>query len=183
MNGSNVFGLHSVFYFYGIEHLALNLSQYIREGMQNDELVYLYMLPELYEQFTAFLNTPIHESIRVCSNSEFILSYSEGGQTALRERIMQITGDAVSLGYSGVRMISQASRAIRETSCKEFLAWDQGLGAALENTRFSVLCIYDVSDLIQGENFIAREVFGQSLEDHSHILYQLHLQHLHSLRL
>ena len=55
LNLREVFGTHTTFYYYGEQHLLVNLYFYINEGIKNNELIYISMEEELYNKLLDFL--------------------------------------------------------------------------------------------------------------------------------
>ncbi|MFC4320070.1 Spo0E family sporulation regulatory protein-aspartic acid phosphatase [Litchfieldia salsa] len=44
----NIFGIHSTFYYYGREHLLINLLPYIKHGVDNNELVTVSLNKDIF---------------------------------------------------------------------------------------------------------------------------------------
>ena len=51
-----VFGKHSLFYYYGIHHLMINIHQYIKAGIENNEYICICMEDDLLSKLKLFLN-------------------------------------------------------------------------------------------------------------------------------
>lgn len=169
---SNVFGIHSTFYYYGNMHLFINMLKYIKQGVDNKELVYISMEHDLYNKLIEILqSTGIYgENVRFLSVKKFILSHKSGGLDNLRRVINAYTEDAIKEGYNGIRLIGQPTFAMQETSKEDFLNWELDLSSGFKDLNASIICIYDAYDYMHDENHIDEDVMNESLTTHTHIL-------------
>lgn len=176
----NIFGIHSTFYYYGIQHLFTSMYFYINKGIHNNELIYISMLEEMYIKLRAFLmkNNVSVEHIQFRPVKELILSSKNGGLNGLKEKINNICLEKEAEKYSGVRWIGQPTYAIQVTSQKDFLNWEINLNKALEDTNVSLICIYDAYDYMHEGIYINKEVIDKSLDTHSFILKDLGLEEI-----
>lgn len=178
LNLDEIWGIHSTFYYYGSQHLFVNLYQYIKQGIENNELVCVSMVDELYNNLLGTLKSEgIDDNvIKFCSVKELILSHKNGGVNNLKKKINSFINEASLKGYSGVRWIGQPTFAMQETSKEDFLNWEVDLSEAFENTKASLICIYDAYDYINNKYYIDEEVIKKSLDTHSHVLNKLVLK-------
>lgn len=174
----NIFGTHTTFYYYGYQHLFVNMYFYINEGIKNNELIYLFMEESIYNKLLIFLkinNVPI-EHIKFKTVKQLIKSNRHGGLAELKEQINNISLENEVKNYSGIRWIGQPSYAIQTNSQKDFLDFEKNLSEALNNTYASLLCIYDAYDYMHEGKFINETVIKESLDTHSHIFKNLVLE-------
>lgn len=145
---SNILGTHSTFYYYGNQHLFINMYFYIIEGIKNNELIYLFMEEVIYNELLEFLksNNLSLEHIKFKNVRKLIKGNREDGLGGLKEEIRKIGLDDEVQKYSGIRWIGQPSCAIRNNSEREFLEFEKNLTEALCNVNASLLCIYDAYD-------------------------------------
>lgn len=52
----NIFGIDSTFYYYGLEHLLINLLPYIKHGVENNELITVSLSGDIYDQLMDLLD-------------------------------------------------------------------------------------------------------------------------------
>lgn len=182
MDLSQIFGIHSVCYFYGVEHLAINMSPYIMEGIKNNELIYLSMEPQLRANLLNLLNLTDKEQVRFGAMDELVEAHKARGFEGLHEAILELTAEAQSQGYRGVRYIGQPIFTVEERSIRAFLAWEDSLARALKETQFSLICIYDMMDYLHEKQFVNDEVIKISLQGHPHLLYQQQLEEMESIQ-
>ncbi|MCT4618881.1 MAG: MEDS domain-containing protein [Marinisporobacter sp.] len=180
INLYNISGIHSTFYYYGENHLFTNMIQYIDHGIKNKEIIHISMKPELYDKLLKFLSTfeiP-QEHIKFYPVKELILSNKTGGLDGLKKKVAVCTKEALEKGYGGIRWIGQPTYAIQETSKDDFLSWEINLTEALQNTKVSLICIYDYYDYINDKKVIDERVINESLNTHSHVLNKFYLENI-----
>lgn len=180
MNLSNIFGTHSVFYFYGVEHLAINMYTYITEGMKNNEQVCISMAPHMYDRMMEIIH--LTKDFDHTIVQRLIDAFRVGGESVLRETVTKVATEARESGYSGIRCIWQPAVVMPETSLIDWRCWEESLTAALVGTRCSILCLVDMMDLIAKPLRSEEERIRGTLQVHPYILYQMHLEEMASLR-
>jgi hypothetical protein len=172
LNLRNIFGTHSCFYYYGYQHLFNSMYFYITEGINNNELIYIFMEENIYDKLIVFLkiNNVSVEHIKFRHVKDLIESNTQGRLTQLKEKINNVCLENEVKEYNGIRWIGQSTYAIQTTSQESFLDWETNLSEALKNTNASLLCIYDTYDYMNKSEFINETVIKQSLTTHSYIL-------------
>ncbi len=156
MNLKNIMGTHSTFYYYGKDHLFANMIQYIKVGVDNNEVVYISMQPQLYEDLKKYLNNfGIQDKYLKCQSIKQLININKtGGERCLKEKIEILVEKEIKQGYSGIRWICQPTYAIEQTSKNDFLNWEINLSKGLKNTKASLICIYDYCDYIHRKKVI-----------------------------
>ncbi|WFD10976.1 MEDS domain-containing protein [Tepidibacter hydrothermalis] len=178
MNLKNIMGTHSIFYYYGKGHLFANMIKYIKVGVDNNEVIYISMQHELYEDLKKSLNKAgiQDKHLKFQSVKQLIDSNNRGGVKGLKEKIEFLAEEEIKSGYSGIRWIGQPTYAIEQTSKQDFLNWEINLSGGLRNTKASLICIYDYYDYINIKKVIDEEVIKKSINTHSHILEKFFLR-------
>jgi hypothetical protein len=178
MSLKNIKGTHSTFYYYGKGHLFANMVQYIKVGIDNNEVIYVSMQPELYEDLRKTLkNFGINdEHLKFESVKQLIYASKIAGVRGLKEKIELLIEEEIKQGYSGIRWIGQPTYAIGQTSKNDFLDWEINLNKGLQNTRASLICIYDYYDYINYRKVIDEEIIEKSVNTHTHILEKFSLR-------
>lgn len=182
MNLSNIFGTHSVFYFYGVEHLAINMQTYITEGLKNNELICISMAPTLYDDMIKILPMPQMDQLDDHVMQRLIAAFQAGGCNGLREAVVQLTAETMKKGFSGIRCIWQPSVQMSALSSDEWRCWEESLTEAMEGTTCSILCLTDMMDIFANRMQIEDERIRQALQVHPYMLYKMHLEEVSSLR-
>ncbi|MEA4987325.1 MAG: MEDS domain-containing protein [Anaerovorax sp.] len=174
----DIFGIHSSFYYYGHKHLFTNMFFYITEGIKNNELIYISMQTDLYQELIAFLESKnvCIERIKFRPVKELIMCHKRDGFTGLKDKLDSICVEDAVKEYNGIRWIGQPTYAIQTTSQEDFLEWEIDLSKALENSNVSLICVYDAYDYIVEGKYINEDVIKKSKDTHSYILKDLVLE-------
>lgn len=171
MNSETFFGCHPSFYYYGYSHLIFNLCMYVSASIANNELVYISMEEHLYIS----LLEKLEQNNINCSNISFspvknlIDVHKSKGLNGLRKTVEEFNEKALTENFNGIRWIGQPTYAIKTTSKRDFLNWEQDLSKALMDTRVSLICIYDYYDFMHEGKVIDEEVIKDSFNTHSFI--------------
>lgn len=176
----DIFGNHSTFYYYGLEHLFINLLPYIKYGLENNELVTVSLSKDIFDKLMELLD--IHgldkSGVIFFPVKEMVIANNENGINGLRQLISTLLKEVESNNYKGARVIGQPSFAIGETSKEDFLKLEEVITEAFIGMNASGLCIYDAFDYIHNRDFIDEEIIKNSLNTHSHLLYNNYLSKL-----
>lgn len=177
MNSYLTRGTHSAFFYYSLEHLYINMASYIINSIHNNELVYIYIFPELQKDLFEILQNNKIDMKHVVFESftELILSNSLEDFEKSGNSMNSLISGATAKGYSGITIIGQPSFAIQETSRKHFLSFEKNLTKLFEGKKGSVLCIYDLYDSLHDKKYIDDYLVKDSLKTHTHILSKFKL--------
>ncbi len=172
-----------MFLYYGKQHLFINLFQYIKAGIENNELIYVSMNPELYSRLITevVVDKDKEAFLEFFSLPELICLYNSFGITPLRYAIKEIIKKTSINGFSGIRIIGQPSYVIKQTSKEEFFCFEEDLSKVLYDMKCSLLCIYEFEDYMNARKTIDQEIYSQALETHKNILYHLELMPVDTL--
>ena len=163
--------LHSFFHYYGLEHLMVNLYHYIKNSNTNNEKIYLSVEKSLYNSlFNKLTAEGISKRLLVhYPIDELVLQYSKKGKNGLRNKIIE----QEKLNKSNkIKWIGKVDYAIKKTSKKLFLKFEEELTEVLKGTNSSVLCVYDFEDFINHQQFIDNEIIKKANNTHPYQMYQ-----------
>ncbi len=169
----NVSGLHIAFYYFGLEHLLVNLYQYIKDGIENNQVIYLSMESRLYDELKNNLcsaGIPEHH-LKFYSVKDMVLD-SRGDKEKLREIIIELNNK----NQAGFRLIIQTGYIINVTSKEDFLQFERGLSSVFKGINSSILCIYDFEDFVYNKGTIDQEIIFESHNTHPYILSEMTLK-------
>ncbi len=177
MKNKNVYVIHDALFYYGFNHLLVYLSSYIKNAVDNNEVVYVSMKNEIYQKLLLQLkrNGIDLNKIHFCSVKPMISMYKEEGKCVFKKYLQDIILQEIKEGYKGVFWIGQPSFAVQETSKEDFLNWELELSEVFKNLEASLLCIYDMYENINSKKIIDDEVVKESLKTHVNILNELGL--------
>jgi hypothetical protein len=153
------------------------MASYIRNSIHNNELVYLYIFPEIQKELFEILeNNKIDiKHIMIESFSDLILSNSLEDFEKLNDSLNSLISGAIAKGYSGISFIGQPSFAIQETSREHFLSFEKNLTELFKGKEGSILCLYDLYDSLHDKKYIDDFLVKDSINTHTHILSKFKL--------
>ncbi|AQR94938.1 MULTISPECIES: MEDS domain-containing protein [Clostridium] len=140
-NKKYTFKAYEILYYYGKQHLFLNLFYYISEAIKNDKLIYIIMEEELYENLikTLIINRVNIDNIKLKALEDIILGEDE---YRLNE-----TSDLFSSNYkkkqSGVNWIIEPLHITNTSVQKYILDLKVTINKFMKNSKSSILYVYD----------------------------------------
>jgi len=160
--------LHSAFYYYGIEHLKVNLYYFIKRSESEDQQVYISSQKKLYNNLTEkLIEAGISEDIIHNHSVNNLILNCRRDKNSLREKLHN---------SNKIKWIIKVDYSIKETSKKFFLEWEEKLTEVIKNTKSTMLCLYDFEDYMKEQKYIDDEIIEKSKDTHSHVLYQFLLE-------
>lgn len=163
-------GFHSSFYYFGLEHLIINMYQYIKDSIKRKEKVYIYMDFEVYKKLLKYVGTK-NNCIEYFDITEAIKCYKKLEIKKIKEEISKYTSQVIGEGYEGIRFIIQVDYAISHTSQGNFLSFDKDVLTISSSAGISCMCIYDFEDYLSNKKFINEKVINESYKINPYRLY------------
>lgn len=155
-------------------HFLVSLYFYMFEGIKNNQMIFLSMDEDLYEDLFNILtiNSFSTEHIKFRSVEEVIYSYKNGGLVDLENKIKSISLEDDLRNYDGCRWINQPTYAIKHTSLKDFYDWEMNLDVALKNTNVnsSLDFVYSNYNYKNKDKYTYEPVIDKSLDIASYVL-------------
>ena len=167
MDKNNVFGFHSSFYYFGLQHLVLNMYSYIKDGVDKNEKIYMCVEPEVYCELVKYL-PDIYQF-------NYIKSYYSK-LNEVRTKLSRYIDKVVKAGYSGIRFIIQTDYMILGSSKECFMDFNKSVSRIILGMKASFMTLYDFEDYLKYKYIIDDEVILQSYRVHSHRLYNGNLE-------
>jgi len=145
---------HTSFYYYGTDHLITDLIHYIKNGIKNNELIYISMMDELNNQLLETLKELKIPTSNIHFNdiTELILIHKCSSLKGLKEKLQLDENEALSNGFIGIRWVVQPYFMVTEPLKRDFSAWKKDLDEALNHRKTYFLCVYDFNDYLN-ENY------------------------------
>jgi len=171
---NNITGKHSMFFYYGKEHLLVCLIKYITQGIEKNEYCPVFIQPDWFESLLGYLshiNSPSRNIIHYTKNA-MIESFLNGGSTAFREKILEMEKWSEAEGFSGIRMIGQCSYGIQLSSKSIFLEAEKAASDCFNGTKVGALCLYDFYDYIHTSKYIEDDIVCESFKTHTNLYLQ-----------
>lgn len=182
MDKNNIFGFNSSFYYFGLQHLVLNMYNYIKDGIDKNEKIYVCMAPEVYNELASYLSDiygfSYVENFRI---HKIISCYNKLKLNEIRAKLSKHIDEIVESGYSGVRFIIQADYMILSSSREYFMDFNKSVLYIILGLKASFMSLYDFEDYLKHKYIIDDEVILESYRVHSHRLYNGNLQNCRGL--
>lgn len=171
MDDNKIFGLHSSFYYFGLQHLYINMYQYIKLGLKRNEFICLFTNYDLYDFIRHSPKIDENKILYVQDVSRILNMYKSLELKDIKNKLLKYEKTVTDKGYSGIRFIIDSKHLIDNTSKEEFLKIDSDVTKIISKTRSSVMCIYDFEDYIVDKKTIDDEIMDESYKNHLHRLY------------
>ena len=168
----NTPGRHSMFFYYGKEHLLVCLAKYLKDGIEKNEFCPVFLQPDWYQSLCQYLeqnNFPL-QNVQYYPVNEMLTSFLRGGSQGFKQQVLELSQWTKDAGYSGIRMIGQCSYAIRLSSKSDFLKFEKAINDAFSGIAIAGLCVYDFYDFINTSTYIEDEIFNDSYATHTNML-------------
>ena len=170
MNEHKLSGIHCVFYYYGVEHLVINLYDYINKGIEKNELVYLCVEPEIYNSMFKYL-CKSNNQVEILNISYLINKNNTNDIEKILTGLESYKKFAEEKGYSSIRVVNQVSHLLNRMSREQFISFDKLLNEVVEKLNISIMCAYDFDDYLNKKQLIDEALMNQSLKVHNHRFY------------
>lgn len=169
---SDTLGKHSMFFYYGREHLFVNLAAYVKKSVENNEKCYLFIYPEWFAEFMEYLKKRMisTDNVEYFLVKEMIELLKSQGAGKLKEYVATVAEETTKSGFNGIRMIGQTAYAIELYSKADFLHFETVLSEAYAGSKASALCLYDFDDYIHTSKYMSDDVIEEAFETHSHVM-------------
>ncbi|MCI1944279.1 MEDS domain-containing protein [Clostridium luticellarii] len=170
MINSDIFGFHSSFYYYGLEHLVLNMCKYIKDGIDKREKACIYTDQRIYLNLSKYLGE--YGSYVECFDAgEMMNYYKKMKLDKIKLDLSKFIERNIEKGYTGIRFILQIDYVISKTCVEDFLRLDKDISNIISGARASCMCIYDFEDYLNNKDFIDDNVLKESYKNHFFRLY------------
>ncbi|MBC2581129.1 MEDS domain-containing protein [Clostridium sp. DJ247] len=165
------FGNHCVFYYFGIDHLMVNMYKYIKDCIERNEYIYLCAEPKLYDRVCKCLDK-YTEDISYFDINRIINLHKEAGNKAVKIELRDCENNIYTQGYSGIRIIGQVSYIMKDLLPKDFLSFEENLEELIHGLKISCMCLYDFEQYIEHNTAHNNVLIKQSLSTHTHRLFK-----------
>lgn len=170
MINHSIFGLNSSFYYFGLEHLIINMCQYIKEGIERKEKICVYTDLKVYKKLLKYVGTK-NNCVEYVDITQLINEYPKLGVNNIRKEVLKYIDKINKEGYIGLRCIIQVDYAIYNTSHDYFLNFNKNILNIISEINASCMCVYDFEDYLKSKRLINEKVIKESYKIHNYRLY------------
>lgn len=168
------FGNHCVFYYFGNDHLIVNMYKYIKDCIERNEYVYLCVEPKLYDRVCECLDKYV-KHISYFDINRIVSLHKEVGNKAVKTEFRECEDNIYARGYSGIRIIGQISYIMKDSLLEDFLSFEENLEELIHDLKISCMCLYDFEEYIK-HRISGDTLIKQSLSTHTHRLFKGQIQ-------
>jgi len=170
---SNCCGKNICFYYYGEDHLVINLYKYIKQQIENNNYVYLYVDEDIYKLLTNNLDSNerlMIENIKM--SSILISSYNENiNSTMISKFLRDLKGKASNSGFWGGDFIIDGAKILNNTCNTIFEEFIKSLSNICEEEHINILTCYDFLDYVNRGKIITEEIMRSSYKYHDYRMF------------
>ncbi|GAB6085852.1 hypothetical protein [Alkaliphilus crotonatoxidans] len=162
-------------YYYGIDHLNINLKHLVQQETKNNKLILFFLGDDLKQSLNHHWMPEIHKNPELIMENPITYTV-HARENAIENNVDRTLTDALNNGYSGVTWFIEAKQLIKETSKSSFLDWQRSMNLCFNDSKCSVINIFDFEDFLGHQKFIDQEIIDSSLKAHQYVIHQLKLK-------
>lgn len=167
----NKSGKHISFYYYGQDHMVLNLYKFIKASLESNNFIYLYIDKSTYELLLSTLDDIERQMIDRFNIENIIIYDKENSFDALEECLSIYKNKKIKEGYNGIKFIFDAKLIIENTNKNLFKYFLSSCMKTCNSTFIDILTLYDFGEYMAKNKVINDEIIKLSYIDHSHRLF------------
>lgn len=181
--GNRRFACKSIaFYYYGIDHLSLNLRHFMQQEVEKNRIVLTFpgdaLLRNAFDSSTAL--TTLHNAEMVREIDTVYNAFPKGTSSPdLMEELQKLMIQPFPKGEQedrGVTWFIDVKEMIKRSSKADYLRWMKELIKRQWELPCSVVHLYDFEDFLGSQQFIDEEIIGNALVNIPYVAYQLKIR-------
>lgn len=161
------------FYYYGQDHLILNIYKYIKSKIEENNYVFLYCDSDMSNMININLNANEQEMVGDIKLDNIIINSSGSSHeaTSYEAAMKDIKDKLEKEGFWGGVIVLEATFLIKSIGEINFLEFLKELSDISKANNLSIITCYDFSDYINRGKTINEEVIKASYLNHEYRLY------------
>lgn len=168
MSSVNKLGKNIAFYYYGDDHMVINIYKYIKGCIKDNVYVYLNIEDRLYNLLYKFLDDT--EKLMICNGTmENIVLNSDF--EIVKEFLARYRDNKIESGFSDVRFIIDVKGIINSNSKLLFKDFSNYLYDICLNNNMIALLLYDFGDYMNNGKIIDKDIIKLSYINHTHRMF------------
>ncbi len=170
---TNFYGKNICFYYYGEDHLVMNLYKYIKQQVENNNFVYMYIDEDIYKILINNLDTNEKSMVENINIEKLLYTASKDEFTTspLSKFLNDLNRKSLEQGFWRVNFIFDSSRLLT-TSCKStFLDCIKEISSICLDNQVNVLTCYDFLDYINRGKIISETIMKYSYTYHDYRMF------------
>jgi len=169
------FGFHAVFYYYGIEHLLINMHHYIKNAIDNNDYVYLCLEENSFNLLLNYFTEDEKKHIGILTVSSLINLFKSEGKNTVNKALDKYIKNVFEYDCIGTGIICDSTHILKEISKTDFIKFQEFLSKGINGLNISIMSLYDMYDYINFKAIIDDELMAISQQVSDYRLYQMKL--------
>jgi MEDS: MEthanogen/methylotroph, DcmR Sensory domain len=164
-------GKHISFYYYGEDHMVINLYKYIKNSMENNNFIFLDIEDSVYNLLFDSLNETEKYMVGKINIENIIISNNKNNSEFIRKCMSNYKLQKTEQGFTNVRFIFDAKKIIENTSKELFKTFANYCFNVIEEEKIDILTMYDFGEYMTKGKYISDEIIKVSYAEHSHRMF------------
>lgn len=161
------YGKNICFYYYGVDHLVVNLYKYIKQNLENNICIYLYINKSVYDMLMNNLDENEKKMVYLVNIEKEILNVGTSCKDSVETNIKKIKKKALDNGYWGMSLIVDASKILSNTCNSMYEEFLMTLSNTCSSEKMNILTCYDFIDYMERGKYINENIMKLSYEFHT----------------
>lgn len=170
---NNYCGKNICFYYYGEDHLVINLYRYIKQQIENNNYVYLCVDEEIYKLLISNLDAnerTMIENINI--GNTLMSSYDETiNSNMILKFLRELRIKALNVGFWGADFILDGAKILNSTCNIIFQEFAGVLSKICEVEHINILTCYDFLDYVNRGKTITEDIMRASYKYHDYRMF------------
>jgi MEDS: MEthanogen/methylotroph, DcmR Sensory domain len=164
-------GKHISFYYYGEDHMIINLYKYIKDSIGNNNFVFLDIEDYAFELLLDSLNETEKYMIGKINIENIIISNNKNNSEFIKKCMLNYKLQKKDQGFTNVKFIFDARRIIENTSKELFKSFASYCFDVIVDEKVDILTVYDFGEYMTKGRYINDEIIRVSYMQHSHRMF------------
>lgn len=167
----NKAGKHISFYYYGQDHLMLNLYKYVKTSLEINSYIYLYIDNHSYELLLSNLSEIEKNMVGKIDLDTVIASNYNKDNQFMTKCLKNYIKQKINIGYHKVGFIFDTKKIIESTSKELFKSIVSFSNKFSNEEGLDILSIYDFGEYMMKGKTIDDEIIKISYVEHTHRMF------------
>lgn len=164
-------GKHISFYYYGEDHMVINLYKYIKDSIKNNNFIFLYIEDSIYNLVLDSLSETERYMVGKIDLDKIIMNNSKDNSEFISKCLNNYKIQKQEQGFTNIKLIFDAKRIIQETSINLFKSFASYCFDVISKEKIEILTVYDFGEYMVKGKYINDEIIKVSYIEHTHRMF------------
>ncbi|MEG0306584.1 MAG: MEDS domain-containing protein [Clostridium sp.] len=169
----NLYGKNICFYYYGEDHLVMNLYKYVKQQVQSNTCVYLYVDNSITNLLLRNLNEDEKDMVKSIDIPALIANNKlENVEIlSLPAKMANIKLKSIKNGFLGINFIFDSSKLLKSSYSDNFSEFLKDLSYTCEEFQINMLTCYDFLEYINRGKYVNETIMKMSYDYHDYRMF------------